>query len=294
MAWPAVGDWVAVDRLDEAPSVVHAVLPRRSAFVRGRAGRRDGGQCVAANVDSLFIAMGLDGDFNLRRLERYLVLATRSGASPVVVLTKADRSDDPDAARVRALTVAATAPVHVICTPREQGIEALRPYLGLGRTVALVGSSGAGKSTLVNHLLGGTHMATAEVRDSDDKGRHTTRHRQLMVLPQGAALIDTPGMRELQMWGDEDDLRGGFPEVHALASGCRFGDCQHDREPGCAVQAALQSGELDAQRYASFAKLRGELRLHAQRHTEGGDHQSRRRGRRTSRMIRQALKHKRR
>ncbi len=288
LAAPAVGDWVALAAMTNGPSIIHAVLPRRSAFIRGRAGRRDSGQCVAANVDTLIIAMGLDGDENVRRLERYLVLANRSGASPVVVLTKADRSDDPEAARLRAAAVAGDAPVHVICAPRDEGIDALRPHLGRGQTVALVGSSGAGKSTLVNHLLGEQRMATAAVRDSDDRGRHTTRHRQLFMLPGAAALIDTPGMRELQMWGDEDDLRGGFPEIEALAQGCRFGDCQHDREPSCAVRAALDSGELGAARFASFVKLRAELRLHAERQSASAEHLSRRRGRRGSKIIRQA------
>ncbi|MEM7159517.1 MAG: ribosome small subunit-dependent GTPase A [Myxococcota bacterium] len=290
--WPAVGDWVAVDPLDDGPWLIHHVLPRTSAFIRGRAGRRDTSQCVAANIDTLFIAMALDGDFNLRRLERYLVLSRRSGAEPVILLTKADRCLDPDSVREQTRAVATHEAILVLCTPEQRGIDALQPYLAQGSTIAIVGSSGVGKSTLVNHLLGQTTMATAEIRERDEKGRHTTRHRQLVSLPSGASLIDTPGMRELQMWGDEHDVTAGFDDIEQLATQCRFGDCQHDREPGCAVQAALEEGTLDPPRFDSFTKLRTEMRRHAER--QGTTHERRRYERGFSKMIKQAKRLKRR
>ena len=292
LGWPAVGDWVAAAHLDDGPSLIHAVLPRTSAFVRGRAGRRDASQCVAANIDTLFIAMALDGDFNLRRLERYLVLARRSGAEPVVLLTKADRSLDPEGAREQTRAIATHEAVLILCTLEGRGIDAVQPYLGRGSTIAIVGSSGVGKSTLVNHLLGHSTMATAGIRERDEKGRHTTRHRQLVSLPSGASLIDTPGMRELQMWGDEQDVSAGFDDIEALAAQCRFGDCQHDREPGCAVQAAIEDGDLDEARFESFAKLRVEMRRHAER--QGTTHERRRYERGFSKMVKQAKKLKRR
>ncbi|MCA9649544.1 MAG: ribosome small subunit-dependent GTPase A [Myxococcales bacterium] len=290
LQWPAVGDWVALAPIDDGPSLVHAVLPRRSAFVRGQAGRRDAPQCVAANVDTVLVAMALDGDLNLRRLERYLVLVLRSGAAAVVLLTKADRCADPAAARERVASVAGDTPIHVICAPRDEGLDALAGSLHRGTTVALVGSSGVGKSTLINHLLGHERMATGVVLD-DGRGRHTTRSRQLVVLPGGGCLIDTPGMRELQLWGEEDDLDAGFADIDELAAGCRFRDCEHESEPGCAVRAAVDEGRLDPERLASFAKLRAELRAHAER----SDPQARRRqGRRFAKMATQVQRLKRR
>lgn len=256
---PAVGDWVALRPGAASSAVIHAVLPRSSMFVRKVAGETTEAQVVAANVDSVFLVSGLDGDFNPRRIERYLASAWESGAEPVVVLNKADLADDVEA---RVAAVAALAPgaaVVALSALAGAGVDALARWLGAGRTVALIGSSGVGKSTLVNALLGAERQATGGVREHDSRGRHTTTHRELVPLPGGALLLDTPGMRELQLWGDETGLDDAFPEVAALAAGCRFRDCRHEREPGCAVLGALERGELEAERFESWRKLQREL-----------------------------------
>lgn len=260
--YPAVGDWVAI-RYREADNraIIHALLPRTSKFSRKLAGQMIDEQIVAANVDTVFLAASLNADFNVRRLERYLILAWESGASPVVVLTKADlcgadeRLERVEAAERTAIGV----PVHVVSAATGEGMAALAPYFGEGRTVALLGSSGVGKSTIVNALYGETIMQVQSIREDDEKGRHTTTHRELVPLPGGGALIDTPGMRELQLWHADEGLDRGFSDVDALAAGCRFNDCGHGNEPGCAVQAALRSGELSAERYDSYRKLQREL-----------------------------------
>jgi ribosome biogenesis GTPase len=258
---PTVGDWVALRRGDgRHGAVVQAVLPRRTAFVRRAPGDRTVAQVLAANVDTVFLVMGLDGDFNPRRLERALVLARESGAEPVVLLNKADRCPDVEARRAEIEAVAAGVPVHVIAAKPGEGLEALAPWLAASRTVALLGSSGVGKSTLVNRLLGREQQKTREVRASDQRGRHTTTHRELVVLPGGALLLDTPGLREIQLWSDGAGLDAAFEDVQGLAAHCRFTDCGHGGEPGCAVQAAVAEGRLPAARIASFQKLQAELR----------------------------------
>lgn len=259
-AFPAVGDWVAFRPVDGGRAVIEAVLPRRSAFTRKAAGVTAEAQVVAANVDVVLLVSGLDGDFNLRRLERYVTTAWSSGARPVVVLNKADLRDDlPD---VVAAAAAAAPGVPVVATSAldDGGVAALAPHLLPGQTVAVLGSSGVGKSTLVNALLGEERLATGPVSDPQaGRGRHTTTARELVRLPGGALLIDTPGLRELALWADDDGLDRAFAEIDHLAAGCRFPDCRHDREPGCAVRAALDSGELKAARFASWVKLRREL-----------------------------------
>ena len=235
---PVVGDWVAARIVGPGQAIVEAVLPRRTLFSRRAAGRREDQQPIAANIDLVFLVCGLDGDFNLRRLERYLTLAVESGAAPVVVLNKTDLAPICGRASRRPPKVAGAAPI-VACSARDaEGLDALERFLGSGRTVALLGSSGVGKSTLVNRLLGEERLRTKEVRESDSRGRHTTTHRELVPLPQGGALIDTPGMRELQLWASQESVDAAFEEIADLAASCRFRDCAHSGEQGCAVEAA--------------------------------------------------------
>jgi ribosome biogenesis GTPase len=217
-------------------------------------------QVLAANVDTVFLVMGLDGDFSLRRIERALVLAWESGAVPVVLLNKSDVCDDVPRRRAEVEAVAPGVPVCVIAAKPGEGLDSLAPWLVPGRTVALLGSSGVGKSTLVNRLLGREKQRTREVLEAGQRGRHTTSHRELIPLPGGALLLDTPGLRELQLWSDEAGLQATFGDVHELSSACRFTDCRHGTEPGCAVRAAVEEGRLDASRLDSFRKLQAELR----------------------------------
>ena len=258
--FPAVGDWVAmVPRPQGGRATIRAVLPRLSRFARKVAGSRTEEQVVAANLDTVFLVAGLDGDFNLRRLERYLVLARESGAVPVVVLNKADVCPDV-ATRVRDVeAIALGTPVFAVSARTPQGLDALRTFLRRGETVALLGSSGVGKSTIINALLGEALLRTREVRDHDSRGRHTSSARQLVVLPGGALVIDTPGMRELQLWEIGEGLHETFDDVDSIGATCRFRDCQHRSEPGCAVRAAVEAGRLAAARLGSYVKLRDEL-----------------------------------
>ena len=266
---PAVGDWVAVEaRPNEGRATIHAVLPRASCFSRKVAGETTEEQVVAANVDTVLLMCGLDGDFNPRRIERYLTAAWESGATPVILLNKTDLCEDPDARTAEIEAIAAGVAVHALSALRAQGLDVLSPYLASGRTVALLGSSGVGKSTLVNALLGEDRQATGEVREDDQRGRHTTTHRELIPLPGGALLLDTPGMRELQLWGEGDGLEAAFEDIESLAGRCRFRDCAHAAEPGCAVHAAIADGSLDPDRFSSWRKLQREQRAFAARHDQ--------------------------
>ncbi|HEV8603421.1 MAG TPA: ribosome small subunit-dependent GTPase A [Gaiellaceae bacterium] len=256
---PAVGDWVAARPVDgERKAVIEAVLPRRTAFTRKEAWRRAVAQVVAANVDTVFIVTAFGHDLNPRRLERYLTAAWDSGASPVIVVNKSDLADDPGAELTEVEPVTLGVPVLAVSAVTGDGLDGLEPYLGRGRTIALLGSSGVGKSTLVNRFAGRELLATAEMR-ADGRGRHTTSHRELVPLPSGALLLDTPGMRELQLWAEEEVLDTTFAEIAALASLCRFSDCSHEEEPDCAVRSALADGTLSGERYASYRKLQREL-----------------------------------
>lgn len=252
-AQPAVGDWVVL----EGGERVSAVLPRRSSFSRKVVGDATAEQVVAANVDTTFLVEPLDREVRLRRVERYLAVAWESGANPVLVLSKADLCEDVEAATAAVESVAVGTPVLVISARTGLGMDDLAAAVGPGRTVALLGPSGVGKSTLANWLLGEEVLATQEVR-SDHKGRHTTSFRQLFELPSGGLLIDTPGMRELALWGTGEGLDRAFADIDELTASCRFADCNHDREPGCAVQEALRTGRLPADRYESWRKLLGE------------------------------------
>lgn len=252
---PAVGDWVVLRLDDGGRCQIRAVLPRTGRFARKAAGEWTEEQVVAANIDTVFLVTGLDGDFNPRRIERYLVLAGDSGARPVVILNKADLADDADELAAQMAATAPDVPIHVISAADGRGFDALDQYLGPGRTVALLGSSGAGKSSIVNRLVGSAVLPTRSVRESDSRGRHTSVHRQMIVLPRGGVVIDTPGMRELQLWGADAAPADVFAEVAAVADACRFRDCRHRQEPGCAVKAAVEAGTLDPDRYEHFVKL---------------------------------------
>ncbi|HTX74295.1 MAG TPA: ribosome small subunit-dependent GTPase A [Rectinemataceae bacterium] len=260
-AYPAVGDWVVIS--DEEPARVRSVLPRRNALARKRPGEtardRVEAQILAANVDFAFIVMAAGRDWNPRRLERYLALAGEAGVRPVVVITKADLADDPDALVEDAVSLAPGLQCALVCAPEGRGLESLGEWLQAGKTIVLLGSSGAGKSTLLNAVAGHRLADTGDVRSGDERGRHTTTHRQLYRLPGGALVIDSPGLREIQLWGEEDSVDSVFGEIERYAAECRYRDCAHLHEPGCAVRAALESGEIDSERYESWRKLRREV-----------------------------------
>ncbi len=259
--YPAVGDWVAVRSSDaDGPVTIVAVLPRSSTFIRHAVGDATEPQVVAANVDTVFVVAGLDADYNPRRIERYVTAAWESGAQPVIVLNKSDLAEDLETRIAETELLAPGVPVVAVSAREALGLDALGAWLTPGSTVALLGMSGVGKSTIVNALLGEERLATNEVRAWDSRGRHTTTHRELVPLPCGAVLIDTPGMRVLQLWTDESALEDTFPEIEMLARECRFRDCRHQSEPGCAVLAAESAGTLEPERLASWRKLQRELR----------------------------------
>lgn len=265
--FPGVGDWVALELVASGDSRIHAVLPRFSKFSRRAAGDVTEEQVIAANIDVVFLVGGLDRDFNPRRIERYLVVAWESGATPVIILNKADLVDEPERFAEEVRSSAPGVEVHTVSAKVSETLDALRKHLGIGRTAALLGSSGVGKSTIVNRLIGQELLATRDVRITDSRGRHTTTARQLVVLGTDGILIDTPGMRELQLWDAGQSLEEAFPDIEALAATCRFRDCSHVQEPGCAVRSAVTAGALPAGRYESFLKLAAE-REHQQRQVD--------------------------
>jgi ribosome biogenesis GTPase / thiamine phosphate phosphatase len=288
-AAPAVGDAVALARAGDGSATVEAVLPRRTAFVRKAAGRASAEQVLAANVDVVFVAEAAGADPHARRLERYLAAAWESGATPVVLVTKLDLAEDPAEALAAAAEVALGADVVGLSAATGQGLDALDGWLVAGRTVVLVGASGAGKSTLVNRWLGEARQATGGL-DATGRGRHTTSRRELLRLPSGALVIDTPGLRELGLWDAEGGLAGAFPEIAALAVHCRFSDCTHETEPECAVLAAVEAGGLPEERLLAHGKLAAEGRALAARREAGARGEARRHAQAMERSLRQALR----
>ena len=291
--YPAVGDWVAVQPGGpDDPALIHAVLPRRTKFSRTAAGDRPEEQIVAANVDSVFVVASLADELNRRRLERFLALARESGAQPVLVLTKLDLCPRPRGLIDEARVIATGAPVHAVSNLTRAGLPELDVYLGPGDTVALIGPSGVGKSSIVNARLGDELMATDEVRDWDQKGRHTTTARHLIPLPGGALLLDTPGMRELQLWEGAEGVEETFADIDTLAATCRFADCRHQTEPGCSVLESVRTGALESARLDHYLKLRRELAHFARKHDKTAQVEQRQRWKSIHKGLRTILREK--
>ncbi|MEC3884674.1 ribosome small subunit-dependent GTPase A [Halobacillus sp. HZG1] len=260
--YPAVGDWVVFEPYDDgARAKIHRVLNRRTTLSRKKAGESHQEQIIAANVDTVFIVTALTQEFNVRRIERYVQQIYESGASPVVVLTKRDLCATVPEHIAEVESVAPGVPVYAVDSLTGEGMDELGTEIRAGETISLVGSSGVGKSTLINHLLGMEKQVTQGVREEDQRGRHTTTHRELFELPNGTYIIDTPGMRELQLWGgDEEGVDQTFSDIDRLSTSCKFRDCKHEQEPGCAVKQAIETGELEAARLKSYNKLKRELK----------------------------------
>lgn len=266
---PTVGDWVLVSPIeaeqgdvDAVPTVlIEVTLNRKSKFSRKEAGERYDEQVVAANIDTVFLVTGLDDNFNVKRIERYLLLAWTSGASPVIVLSKVDLCENLPPKLDKVEKIAMKTPIHMVSATNGQGMEGLREYVTRGKTVALLGSSGVGKSTITNYLLGHDHFDTGAVREGDSRGRHTTTFRELCQLDSGGMLIDTPGMREIQIWADQETLTASFSDIADLALTCKFNDCQHQTEPHCAVSNAIAAGDLPQARLDTFRKFKAELAI---------------------------------
>lgn len=268
-ALPAVGDWVLLRPPERGGhGVIVQVLERRTRFVRRAAGKRLEAQVIAANLDTVFIVTSANQDFNPRRIERYLTTVWDSGAIPVIVLSKADLCTSPAAFLEQLGDSAAAVEVLVVSVYQPEGMEALKARVRPGETIALVGSSGVGKSTLVNHLLGREVQVTQEAREDDDRGKHTTTHRELFVMPDGGLLIDTPGMRELQLWAGEESMQTVYDDILELAKDCRFRDCHHQGEPGCGIQKAIDAGQLDADRWKGYQKMQREIAFTARQKDE--------------------------
>ncbi len=263
---PAVGDWVSAEAVpNEKTVLIRRILPRRTKLSRKAAGETMEEQVIAANLDTVLVMTALNADFNVRRLERFLTVSLESGATPVLVLNKLDACDAPGPYLEQAKIAAGSAPVIAISAKTAAGLDALDAWIKPGLTIGLIGSSGVGKSTLVNRLAGNEEIKTAETRSKDERGRHTTTHRQLFILPNGGILLDTPGMREMQFWDSEQGLAKTFDEIEALAPSCKFKDCAHDSEPGCAVKAAVAAGTMAADRLESWSKLKKEAAAEAKR-----------------------------
>jgi ribosome biogenesis GTPase len=265
---PAVGDWVVVEaRANENTATIHALLPRQNVCSRKVAGRVTEEQVLVANIDVLFIVSGLDLNFNLKRIERYLLLARENGALPVIILNKADLCVELEARMNEVTSIAAGIALHTMSATQQLGLETLNQYITTGKTAVFLGSSGVGKSTIINALLGTEHFKVNTVSELGSRGRHTTTFSELMFLPNGGMIIDTPGMRELQLWGDDEGLKQVFDDIDELKSQCRFRKCGHQGEPGCAVQAAIDNGTLSPERLNNFMKMQKELKYLSDRQT---------------------------
>jgi len=268
---PKVGDWVVLTLFEqEQKAIIHDVLPRKTRFSRKEAGHRTEEQIIATNLDRIFIVQGLDGNFNPRRIERYLVQIRQSKIDPVIVFNKADLCQDTDKKVAEMHSLVRDVPIVTVSAKNRTGFSELEKYVQSGLTIAFVGSSGVGKSTLINQLMGEDRLQTGNVRTVDDKGKHTTTRRELILLENGAILIDTPGMRELQLWNIEDHATEAFSEIEQLATDCRYADCTHTHEAGCAVLAAIEEGELSEGQYHNYLKMQRELRYLEEKQSEKG------------------------
>ncbi|RIJ67889.1 ribosome small subunit-dependent GTPase A [Rummeliibacillus sp. TYF005] len=289
--YPVIGDWVVLEQMPgEEKGMIHAILPRTSLFSRKVAGSSVEEQIIAVNINYVFLVMSLNKDFNLRRLERYLIAAYDSGANPIIVLTKKDLCEDPSEYVDQVETIAFGVPIYTVSSLTGEGIDLLQQLLSDGKTGALLGSSGVGKSSLTNALCEEKVMSVQTIRTNDDKGRHTTTHRELFQLPTGGLLIDTPGMREFQLWNNSDSLDSSFNDIETLAQHCRFRDCEHKKEPGCAVKAAIEEGTLEKDRYDSYFKLKRELAFIERKANTQAQLAERSRGKNTSKQIKKNTK----
>ena len=291
--YPVVGDWVAVSPSTGGGGVIEQVLSRSSLILRKIPGRRSREQAIAANVDTIFIMMSLNRDYDLRRLERYLILAWDSGAHPVIVLSKADLCPDPAHQIAQVEEVALGIPVTALSSLTGQGLYSLDSYLEKRKTVAFLGSSGVGKSTLINRLLGEDVIPTQEIRPGDDRGRHTTTHRELFLLPSGGVLLDTPGLREIQFVDAEAGFDATFGDIEELAGQCRYRDCRHQAEPDCAVQEAVTDGRLDRDRYRNYLKIRKELEFQTRRLDLSASLQEKKKRKEMNKALRKIVQEKR-
>lgn len=293
--FPVTGDWVVIQKLlNQNKAIIHHILNRKSKFSRKIPTSKTQEQIVSANIDMAFIVQGLDHNYNLRRLERYLVMAWESGAKPIIILNKVDLCDDLDEVLQEVESVAFGTPVHTLDSFSMSGYECFSNYLEKGKTFVFLGSSGVGKSTIINNLIGENVQKTNEVRLNDSRGRHTTTNKQLFVLGERGVLIDTPGMRELQLWNSESGLKETFKDVEELIQSCKFKDCSHEAEPGCAIQEALETGTLDYSRYEHYLKLQKELNYLESRQDESLALQRKWEEKKFHKKIRKVIKHKRR